>query len=170
MDDSAVIPSASHAVIVSALRSHLQSKLPEYMVPSAFVLLAALPLTPNGKLDRKALPAPDASSFATKSAYMPPSTPTEVTLAAIWRAVLGLEQVSIHDSFFELGGHSLLATQVVSRIRQSFAVELPLRQLFETPTIASLAQCIGESIGENELVESLQLVAGITEERETFVL
>jgi amino acid adenylation domain-containing protein len=121
-----------------SLRAHLRTRLPEYMVPSAFVQVDALPLTPNGKLDRKALPAPDYASDA--DAYVAPRTPVEEMLAAVWAEVLRVERVGIHDSFFALGGHSLLATRVVSRVREVLGIELPLRALFEEPTVAALAE------------------------------
>ncbi|HYH80726.1 MAG TPA: condensation domain-containing protein, partial [Longimicrobium sp.] len=124
------------------LREHLRRSLPEYMMPAAFVLLEALPLTPNGKLDRKALPAPEYAADADR--YAAPRTPTEEVLAGIWAEVLRLERVGVEESFFELGGHSLLATRVVSRIRDVFAIELPLRALFEGPTVAELAGRVEE--------------------------
>ncbi len=122
------------------LADFLRLKLPDYMVPSIFVQLEALPLTPSGKVDRRALPAPAPRPLADH--FAPPQTPTQVTMAAIWREVLGLEQVGIHDNFFELGGHSLLATQTISRIRNTFGIELPLRTLFEHPTVAGLAEAM----------------------------
>ncbi len=122
------------------LREHLRKHLPEYMVPSAFVFLDALSLTPNGKLDRRALPAPQYAAEADR--YVAPRTPAEEVLAGIWAGVLRLEQVGVTESFFELGGHSLLATRVVSRIREVFAVEVPLRALFEGPTVAELAKAV----------------------------
>jgi acyl carrier protein len=119
------------------------------MVPSAFMFLESLPLTPNGKLDRKALPAPDQSRPELDEPYSSPRTPVEELLAQIWSDVLKLDKVGIHDHFFELGGHSLLATQLISRIRGTFKIDLPLRSLFEAPTIYGLAQRIQE-LGEKQ--------------------
>ena len=126
--------------LVPELRRALQAELPDYMVPSAIVVLDALPLNPNGKVDRAALPEPAPARSAAGSA--PPRTPIEQALATLWREVLGLEEIGREDGFFELGGHSLLATQLVSRVREAFRVELPLRVIFETPTIAGLAAWI----------------------------
>ena len=127
---------------INELRSFLKTKLPDYMVPGAFMFLDAMPLTPNRKIDRRALPVPDSSWRELENKFVAPSTPTEELLAAIWAKVLGLQQVGINDNFFELGGHSLLATQIISRIREAFSIELPLRHLFESPTIASLSKVI----------------------------
>jgi amino acid adenylation domain-containing protein len=124
------------------LREHLRRELPDYMVPAAFVPLERLPLTPSGKLDRKALPAPEHA--AATELYAAPRTPAEEVLAGIWAETLRLERVGVEESFFELGGHSLLATRVVSRIREVFGVELPLRALFEAPTVAQLAGRVEE--------------------------
>jgi amino acid adenylation domain-containing protein len=129
-------------VEADALRAHLRRSLPEYMVPAAFVVLEALPLTPNGKLDRKALPAPEHAAQADR--YVAPRTPVEEVLAGIWAEVLRRERVGVEESFFDLGGHSLLATRVLSRIREVFAIELPLRALFEGRTVAELAVRVEE--------------------------
>ncbi|HEX8696633.1 MAG TPA: amino acid adenylation domain-containing protein [Longimicrobium sp.] len=129
----------------AALRGHLGRLLPEYMVPSAVVVLAALPLTPNGKVDRRALPEPEAVS---EEDYAAPSTATEEALAGLWPALLGVERVGAADDFFRLGGHSLLATQLVSRIRDALGVEIPLRTVFESPTLAALAARIDALRGE----------------------
>jgi acyl carrier protein len=133
-----VVPSGE-GMEAATLRAHLRRRLPEYMVPSAFVVLEALPLTPNGKVDRKALPAPEDDAVVCGE-YVAPRTPTEEVLAGIWRELLKLERVGVHDNFFELGGHSLLAMRVIARIREELAVELPLRVLFETPSVAELCE------------------------------
>ncbi len=125
---------------ISELRHHLWQKLPEYMVPSALVPLKAFPLTRNGKIDRFSLPAPDESEADTGKLFVMPRTPVEEVVAGIWAQLFGLKQVSTQDNFFELGGHSLLATQVISRVRKVFRVEVPVRSLFESPTIAALAE------------------------------
>ncbi|OYE03761.1 non-ribosomal peptide synthetase [Nostoc sp. 'Peltigera membranacea cyanobiont' 232] len=133
---------------ISELRQFLKAKLPEYMVPNVFVILESLPLTPSGKLDRRALPVPDLYSDCTDK-YVAPRTPIEELLAQIWVQVLKLELVGIYDNFFELGGHSLLATQLVSRIRNIFKVELPLRELFARATVAELALFIEQLQQQN---------------------
>ena len=125
---------------MSELRRFLQVRLPNYMVPAAFMLLTEMPLLANGKINRRALPAPDWAQRDAENAYVAPTTPAQKHLATIWLQVLGIDQISIHDNFFDLGGHSLLATQLVSRIRTAFDIELPLRCIFETPTVAGLAE------------------------------
>jgi acyl carrier protein len=124
------------------LRPYLKQRLAEYMMPWAIVELAEMPLTAHGKVDRRALPAPSAERPALEKAYLAPRNQTEEILAGIWSQMLGVEQVGIDDNFFELGGHSLLATQVVARAREAFKVELPLRMMFEQPTIAGLAEAV----------------------------
>jgi amino acid adenylation domain-containing protein len=126
---------------IQKLRTTLKGQLPEYMVPAAFVVMEAFPLTPNGKVNRKALPEHDKVGLISDD-YVPPRTPEEEILAGIWAHILNLEKVGINSSFFDLGGHSLMATQVISRIRDAFEVDIPLRSLFETSTIAELAQQI----------------------------
>jgi amino acid adenylation domain-containing protein/non-ribosomal peptide synthase protein (TIGR01720 family) len=133
---------ASPEIAASELREFLRQRLPEYMVPTGLVPLAAMPLTNNGKIDRKALPPLDGERLGLEVAYTAPRTPTEEILAGLWSQLLGVEQVGIHDSFFELGGHSLLATQVASRVREVLHVELPLRVLFEHRTVAGVAEYI----------------------------
>jgi amino acid adenylation domain-containing protein len=128
------------------LRRFLEQRLPEYMVPAAIVVLESLPLLPNGKLDRRALPPPDRTDSRDREDYVAPRTPVEEILAGIWATVLRLERVGIRDNFFAIGGHSLLATQVVSRVRTAIGVELPLRALFEHPTVADLATRVGSEL------------------------
>lgn len=133
------VPARGACPTLADIRAHLTLRLPDYMIPSAFLPLESLPLTGNGKLDRRRLPAPDASGLQSGEEYVPPHTPTEEELAEIFAAFLGVGRVGARDNFFNLGGHSLLATQVVSRIRESFGVELPLPAIFEDPTVESLA-------------------------------
>jgi amino acid adenylation domain-containing protein len=151
---------------VDALRAWLRDRLPDYMVPADWVVLAALPLTSNGKTDRAALPAPDAS--AAEREYAAPRTAVEEVLAEIWRDVLGVERVGVHDDFFALGGHSLLATRVVTRTRRMLHAELPLRVLFETPTVAGLAAALARlepRPGQTEkAARMLRMVAGMAPE------
>ncbi len=128
--------------LIPELRDYLQKKLPDYMIPSAFVLLDAFPLTPNGKVDRQGLTEPDSAALATANEFSPPQTPTENILASVWAEVLGVERVGRHDDFFELGGHSLLATQVVSRLRMLFETGVRTRTLFEAATLLALAKRI----------------------------
>jgi len=125
---------------VAEFRELLQRQLPSYMVPSVFVSVEAFPFTPNGKIDRKALPAPESSAW--KPAYVAPRSPMEELVTAVWEDVLKTPGIGVHDNFFELGGHSLLATRVVSRIRESTGADLPLRFIFESPTIAQLVSRI----------------------------
>ena len=125
------------AITSAALREYLRAELPSYMAPSLVMLLDALPVTPNGKVDRRALPAPDRDALS--DAYVAPRTETEIALAAIWSEVMGIERIGLHDNFFDLGGHSLLATQVLSRVRDVFGVEIPLRDFFTSPQLKPMA-------------------------------
>jgi acyl carrier protein len=122
------------------LRAFFKERVPDYAVPSAFTWLPGLPLLPNGKVDRAALPAPERAETA--EPFVAPRTPAEQTIAAAWAEVLRLDRVGIHDNFFNLGGHSLAATQVASRLRKAFGRDVPLRSLFQAPTIAELAPVI----------------------------
>lgn len=142
-----IVPMTVRGLAVDELRGHLLQQLPDYMVPSAFVALDSLPLNANGKVDRRALPDPDDARLASTKTFTAPRNAMEAMLASIWAEVLGVEQVGVEDDFFELGGHSLLATQVVSRARTAFEVELPLRSLFESPTVAGLAAVIQQLRG-----------------------
>jgi acyl carrier protein len=128
------------------LRSYMQERLPDYMIPSFFVPLDSLPLTAANKVDRRALPAPDLSMPELALEYVAPRSPTEETLAEIWHNVLRLERVGVFDNFFELGGHSLLITQVISRVREAFHVEVSVKVFFSgAPTVARLAEFVEEA-------------------------
>ncbi len=161
-------PDAGPTLTAGDLRRFLQQKLPDYMIPSVFVFLDRMPLTPSGKVNRIALPAPDRTRPDTDAAYTAPRTPTEEALARIWADLLGLERVGVHDSFFELGGHSLLATQVTSHVRRIFHVSVPLRRLFEAPTVAGLAQIIASQLDSvlpsGELAEALAQLEGMSDD------
>ncbi|WP_420127866.1 amino acid adenylation domain-containing protein [Longimicrobium sp.] len=135
---------ADEPLAPEALRAHLAARLPDPMVPAAYVPLAALPLTSSGKLDRGALPAPTADGYARRG-YEAPAGRTEVALAAIWAEILGVERVGRHDHFFELGGHSLLAVQVISRVRRVLGVEVALGEIFQHPALADLARAVEEA-------------------------
>ncbi len=134
-----VVSNQELAPTINELRSFLKQKLPHYMVPSAFVFLDALPLTPNGKVDRRALPAPDGTRPGLQEAFVAPRTSVEEVLASIWSKILAVEQVGIYDDFFELGGHSLLVAKLIAEIQRDLRVDLPVRALFESPTVAQLA-------------------------------
>ena len=140
----------AHGRLVQELRQRLRESLPEYMVPSSFVLLDKLPLTPNGKVNRRALPAPESARPELKDAFLPPRTSTEQILVDIWCDVLRLDRVGVHDNFFDLGGHSLMATRCISQVRQTLQLEIPLRRLFEQPTVAGLARCIDAELSAGQ--------------------
>src|SRR5438552_11153789 len=134
-----IVPAERAAPSLSAIRDHLKERLPDYMLPAAVVFLAALPLTPNGKVDRRALPAPDATRPELASAYLAPRTPVEEVLAGIWADVLNLERVGVHDNFFELGGDSLSANRALMRIAREFGQDISLRDMLDSATPAALA-------------------------------
>jgi amino acid adenylation domain-containing protein len=155
-----VVPAAGATVAAAEIKDSLRQSLPGYMVPAAVMVIAALPLTPNGKLDRAALPAP-AERAGSEEAFVAPQGPLENLLAGIWLDVLGVEQVGAHDDFFDLGGHSLLATRVVTRLAEVLPLEVPLRVLFEAPTLtqqaARLAVLAGPARGEIERIAQILL-------------
>src|SRR5688572_18712210 len=151
-----VVGEQSRTVSPSELRSFLAERLPEFMIPSAFVRLEALPLSPNGKLDRRALPEPDWKQAEQKTAVS--KTPIEEILCGIWSSVLQVEEIGVDENFFARGGHSLLATRVVSRIKTAFAVELPLRTLFEAPTVAELARRVEQATGAGSVTLPIERV------------
>ncbi len=137
------------------LREALGRKLPDYMVPSVFLELSELPMTPNGKVDRKALPSPEGTALETaREEYVEPRTPVETALAGIWAEVLGIERVGVRDNFFSLGGHSLTATRVLSRVRGTFGVELPLSLVFEKRTVEGMAAVVETKMGEAKALSS----------------
>ncbi|NPC53748.1 non-ribosomal peptide synthetase, partial [Corallococcus exiguus] len=149
-----VVPKAEGWPGVSGLRDHVKAKLPEYMVPSAFVALETLPLTSNGKVDRKALPEPESVRPELARQYVAPRTEVETTLAEVWAQVLGLNRVGVQDNFFELGGDSILSLQVVARARRA-GLEISPRQLFQKQTVEELAQVakVALEAGEQKPVE-----------------
>jgi acyl carrier protein len=128
------------------------------MVPALFVPLEALPLSPNGKVDRRTLPAPGSAGLASDRAHVPPRSALEETLAEIWTGVLGIERVGVHDNFFEIGGHSLKATQVVAKLRRELQVDLPVRTLFEAPTVARLSVAVVRQAVEQADEEELSQI------------
>ncbi|MGC2062020.1 MAG: amino acid adenylation domain-containing protein, partial [Thermodesulfovibrionales bacterium] len=145
-----VVSRPEQQLIVSNIRDLLKEKLPDYMIPSFFVFLDVLPLMPNGKVDRKALPTPDGIHAESEKKFVVPRTPTEEIIAGIWGEILRNDRIGIHDNFFELGGHSLLATQVISRIKKMFEVSVPLRSLFDRPTVSELAEGVETIIGTKQ--------------------
>jgi hypothetical protein len=134
--------SREHQHLAEALRRHLRTKLPDYMIPTTFVWMDALPLTPHGKLNRRALPPPDLDRGEDHTSYAAPETPLHQQIADIWKAVLGIEGFGIDANFFNIGGHSLMATQVVSRLGDLLNLNIPLRLMFEMPTIRSFADAV----------------------------
>ena len=152
---------------LSELRSFLSRKLPDYMIPSVFVKMDSLPLTPNGKVDRKALPIPDGLRPDLETPFVAPRTPIEKDLAKIWAKVLSLDHVGIHDNFFHLGGHSLAATRVISRVIDRFKVELPIKSLFESGTVAAMSLVIVQNqarrAGEKELARMLTEIESLSD-------
>lgn len=139
-----IVPHQGVSFSANELRDFLKEKLPDYMTPAAFVALPEIPLTTTGKINRQALPAPDRTDLVSAESFIAPRNTSEETLAAMWMGLLNLERVGVQDNFFDLGGHSLLATQLISRVRTAFGVEIPLRDLFELPTIANLATLIAQ--------------------------
>jgi amino acid adenylation domain-containing protein len=160
-----VIPNRGCTIEPRQLRDHLRGKLPEYMLPSAFVTLAAFPQTSSGKIDRLALPAPE-KNLETEEGYIAPRGALEEVLSTIFAEVLKLERIGVLDNFFDLGGHSLSATQIVSRVREAFRTDLPVRRIFEQPTVEGLAQALLEDEGEwiEHTAELLLQVSSFSEE------
>jgi natural product biosynthesis luciferase-like monooxygenase protein/amino acid adenylation domain-containing protein len=145
----------SQELTATGLRSFLQEKLPAYMIPSQFLPLDVIPLTPNGKVDRRALPPPTSVRSELEMTFVSPRTPAEEVVAGIWAKILGVDHIGPHDNFFELGGHSLHGVQMISQLRDIFQVELPLRSLFEKPTVESLVSDIAQLRGGREIIEAI---------------
>jgi len=163
------VPTGQPAAGVRELRNFLKDRLPDYMIPSAFVMLRTLPLTPNGKVDRLALPEPEKSRPELGTPFVAPSTPVEEELSRIWAEVLSLDQVGIRDNFFDLGGHSLAAARVVSQVIKQFQLELPLQSLFQSPTVAEMAMIITENqakkVGQEEMARMLAELEPLSDEQ-----
>jgi len=153
------VPTEGHVPTVTQLRSFLKEKLPDYMIPSAFMTLAALPLTPNGKLDYQALPTPERCRPALDAAYVAPKSEIEQLIATVWREVLGLEKVGLHDNYFDLGGQSLLLAQVHSKLQEIFRNDFPIVDLFKHTTIKALVKYVGQKQNgstKNDMLENLK--------------
>lgn len=150
-----VVPKPGSAPTASELRGFLSATLPDYLVPSGFVLLDALPLTPNGKVDQRALAAINRSEL--KDGFVPPRTPVEKIMASIWTDILKLKQIGIYDNFFDIGSHSFLAIEVVSRVRKVFAMDLPLRELFAAPTVAGMAATVVKARSKRDNQQDLRV-------------
>jgi acyl carrier protein len=158
----------NYQLVARDVRSYLSQKLPNYMIPNAFVFLDKFPLTANGKINRLGLPAADISQQNFGVEFVAPRTSTERELVTIWTEVLQLTKVGIYDNFFELGGHSLLATQLISRLKETFEIEFPFRYLFENPTIGQLANKVVnqqiEQVKSDELVQILGEIDELSED------
>jgi acyl carrier protein len=152
---------------ISSLRSFLKEKLPDYMIPSDFMEIGEVPLAPNGKIDRKALPLPEGVRPELEEAFVAPRSPIEEDLVKIWADVLHLDRVGIHDNFFDLGGHSLVATKVMSRVQKVFNLKLPLRTLFEAPTVAGFSLAIVQrqaaQTGDQDIIGLLEELESLSE-------
>ncbi len=162
-----LVAGQSDETAVRTMREHLRGRLPDYMIPAAFVLLDALPLTPNGKVNRRALPAPQ-RSVDLENKFEAPRSTTELELADLWKEILDVERVGLDDNFFELGGHSLLATQMISRVRLNFAVDLDLKKFFLSPTVRTLAELVEQnlltSVDQTKLAGMLELLDELKED------
>lgn len=150
------------------LKAHLRQRLPEYMVPQVVTFLDVLPLNASGKIDRAALPKPDGAGLSGEAFYVAPETELQEEIAALWREVLAVERVGLHDNFFDLGGHSLRATRLVARVRQVFGIELPVREVFQGPTVAEMEVTITGRLAagedEGELAQMLDEIRDLSPE------
>jgi phosphopantetheine binding protein len=144
--------------VTDELRAFVQQSLPDYMIPSAFVVLDELPLSASGKVDRRRLPQPSEERPELAESFIAPRTPIEQEVAKIWEHVLKVREVGVYDNFFALGGHSLLATQVVSRVKESLQIDMPLRVMFEQPTVAGFALAVTQHQAITVEAEAIQLL------------
>ena len=149
-----IVAKAEPAPTLGELRSFLKDKLPEHMIPSAFIMLGAIPRTPSGKVDRRALPLPDNLRPELENVYVMPRTEGENIIANIWQKALNIEKVGVQDNFFDLGGHSLLLLQVYNKLRETFSQELSLVDLFKYPTVGALAKYLTGQENEDSVNES----------------
>jgi acyl carrier protein len=159
--------------LVAELRSWLRERLPEYFMPALFVVLEKLPLTPNGKIDRRALPAPEYVPQLVEETLILPRTPEEERVAEIWADVLDIKPIGMEANFFDLGGHSLLATRIITRIREAFSVNLPLRVMFDSPTIAAVAAQVAkarEQSNAGRIAEMVERLTHLSEDETTSLL
>jgi acyl carrier protein len=163
-----VVGDEPHGVTLKDLRAYVKERLPEYMVPSVFILLDRFPLTPNGKVDTRALPPPGAANRESEKTYEAPRNHVEQTIALIWSELLHVERVGINDNFFELGGHSIFVIQLLSRLNKAFNLDLPLRVIYDWPTPAELALAVIEKQAEqadsSELRKLLAELEGISDD------
>lgn len=163
-----LVPNTAQAVSSSELHAFMKERLPEYMIPAAFVKLEKMPLTSNGKIDRRALPDADIMRPETEGAYVAARTPLEEEVVEAWKEVLGLQRIGIHENFFEIGGHSLLATKVIILLRSRLGINLSLRLLFENPTVAGMATALMETLLEHTeepaLADMISEVEGLSDE------
>ncbi len=149
-----IVPDFTDSLQIDELRNFIKAQLPDYMIPANFITLDAIPLTPNGKVDRKALPNPDKFIQKTEKDHTRPRTETEENIASIWTDILGKKEIGVYENFFDLGGHSLLATRVISQIREQFRIDLPLRTLFVTPTIAEMSEAVDTILWATQMQSS----------------
>jgi len=163
-----VVPSVNPRPTMSALRRALAKRLPDYMIPAAFVVVDSLPLLLNGKVDRRALPAPGRTRPELEVPFVSPRTPIEEALAGIWAEALGIDQVGVVDNFFDLGGHSLLAGRVISRMRDTFQMDVPIQSFLEAPTVADIAlvitRCLARELEDDELAHTLAYIESLPDE------
>ena len=154
-----IVPEEGSSQTADQMYEFLKASLPEYMLPSAFVEIETLPLTPSGKIDRRSLPAPDSTRPKLRTEFILPGSAAEQVVADIWGRILNVERVGVKDNFFELGGHSLLATQVIARMRDIFQVEIPVRSIFEAPTVEGLVAVVADAWGGPAIANEIAATA-----------